>query len=837
MSEELKIIIKAVTSEAKGEIQKVKKELGGIDSQGKKTSKSFGGSMAAMGKACMAVAGAVAAVVVAFVAVGKALTSLEEKTRDYRNEQAKLVSSFQAMGISGAQAKETYSGIFRYLGESDTAAEAAAHLAKLTGSQKDLAQWTKITQGVYATFGDSLAIESLTEAANETARVGKVTGTLADALNWAGVSEDAMNQKLAQANSLQEREKILRETLLGLYSQSAELFERNNQDIIAQNEAQNRLNETTAALGKTVMPLTTALANLSNSFLQLLAPAINAVVPIMTNFVNKISQAVNWVLNFFGLLSGKTDTAETMSQIANGASQAASGASQLTSNLGGATAAAEKLKRATMGFDELNKVSSPSSGGSSGGESSTPSYTGGGGGVAIDTSGLDSALGQSSSKLDGFIAKVKEAFSSIGSYFTNAFAPAVPAWTGALETVKTSLLNALPDFQTGFESIQTAASTLGLYLVEDFAPSIFNSFSTNVLPVLGDVLGFGIEQAGKQFETFAGIIEDCSVNIIQPALDVVKTIATDVFASIKNAWDTHGQPLMDNLDKFFTGIRDTVEELYYEVIEPIVSAVIDSVKNIWNNTLKPLWDKISNAVLNIMNNLLTLWNEVLKPIIDWVLDNIYPVIKKVVKNVLKKVEEIFEVVGGVIGGIWDILDGIIEFITGVFTKDWKKAWNGIKKIFKGVFDALYNVVKIPLNTIIGAINTLLKAITSAVNLAIRALNKISIDIPKWVPGLGGKKFGFDIKELTAPQIPELATGGIVVSETLARIGEEGKKEAVLPLEQNTGWMDMLADRIASRNNTPSKIVLTLDGRELGRASINSINDITRQTGRLQLNLV
>ena len=91
--------------------------------------------------------------------------------------------------------------------------------------------------------------------------------------------------------------------------------------------------------------------------------------------------------------------------------------------------------------------------------------------------------------------------------------------------------------------------------------------------------------------------------------------------------------------------------------------------------------------------------------------------------------------------------------------------------------------------------------------------------------------------MTAPQIPALAEGGIAIGETLARIGEGGRKEAVLPLEQNTEWLDMLADRLAARSAAPSKIILNVDGKELGWASINGINNITRQTGTLQLALV
>ncbi|MBQ8763144.1 MAG: hypothetical protein IJZ07_03485 [Clostridia bacterium] len=101
-------------------------------------------------------------------------------------------------------------------------------MAQLTTNEQELSQWTNICQGVYATFGASLPIEGLTEAANETAKVGQVTGGLADALNWAGISEDAFNEKLAACNTEAEREELIRETLNGIYSEAAANYEKNN---------------------------------------------------------------------------------------------------------------------------------------------------------------------------------------------------------------------------------------------------------------------------------------------------------------------------------------------------------------------------------------------------------------------------------------------------------------------------------------------------------------------------------------------------------------------------------------------------------------------------------
>ena len=168
----------------------------------------------------------------AIAAAGAALLSLSSSTEEYRNNQAKLTTAFEAAGSTAETAKETYNDLYRVLGDGGQATEAANHLAKLTTNEKELEQWTTICQGVYATFGDSLPIEGLTEASNETAKVGQITGSLADALNWAGISEDDFNKKLEKTNTEAEREKLIREALNGIYEDAANKYERNNAAVL-----------------------------------------------------------------------------------------------------------------------------------------------------------------------------------------------------------------------------------------------------------------------------------------------------------------------------------------------------------------------------------------------------------------------------------------------------------------------------------------------------------------------------------------------------------------------------------------------------------------------------
>jgi hypothetical protein len=161
-------------------------------------------------------------------------------TEQYRNEQAKLLTAFESAGSSAEAAKSTFTSLYKVLGEDDQAVEAANHIAQLTTNQKDMAEWTNICQGVYATFGASLPIEGLTEAANETAKVGQVTGVLADALNWAGVSEDAFNAKLEKCNTEAEREALIRTTLNGLYDEASKSLKQITQLLL--NKEKNKLN-------------------------------------------------------------------------------------------------------------------------------------------------------------------------------------------------------------------------------------------------------------------------------------------------------------------------------------------------------------------------------------------------------------------------------------------------------------------------------------------------------------------------------------------------------------------------------------------------------------------
>ncbi len=236
-------------------------------------------------------AGAVVGVTAATAGMISGINNITESTREYREDMGKLGTAFKTAGISQKIATETYKNFYSILGEEDRSVEAVNHLAKLTTSQEDLNKWTTICAGVWGTFGDSLPIEGLTEAANETAKVGQVTGPLADALNWAGVSEDKFNESLAACNSEQERAQLITNTLNGLYSEAANNYKTANGDIIDARKAQSELTDATAKLGKSLEPVSTGFKLIGAEFINSIAPGTQLIGEGLVGALNGSSEA------------------------------------------------------------------------------------------------------------------------------------------------------------------------------------------------------------------------------------------------------------------------------------------------------------------------------------------------------------------------------------------------------------------------------------------------------------------------------------------------------------------------------------------------------------------
>lgn len=298
------------TDKAEKSLQKTDKSAGGL-------AKSLSNGIQTVGKFAAGVAGAAAA-------AGGALVAVAESTREYRTEQGKLQAAFDSQNFSAEQARSTYEALNGILGDSGQAVEAANHLAMLATTEQELATWTDICTGVYATFGDSLPIEGLTEAANETAKTGALTGSLADALNWAGINEEKFQQQLDKCSTEQERSALITDTLNGLYSETADSYRVLNAEVIAANQAQDNLNAAMAGVGAAIEPFVTAGKVLLAEVLTALTPMLTNlgafVIPLVTGAIQTVS---GWITDLGARLTESGVTFDSvMAAIQNGFQQA-----------------------------------------------------------------------------------------------------------------------------------------------------------------------------------------------------------------------------------------------------------------------------------------------------------------------------------------------------------------------------------------------------------------------------------------------------------------------------------------------------------------------------------
>lgn len=222
-------------------------------------------------------------------ALADGIINITESTKEYRTILGTLETSSKQAGYTQEQTTEIYKKFQAVLGDTQKAATATANLQALGLSQENLRVIVEQAIGAWATYGDSIPIDSLSESINETVQVGKVTGVFADALNWAGTSEDEFNERLASCADTTERANLVLTQLSeqGLQA-TGQAWVENNQDIIAANTAQEAMNESIAQLGEALQPAASFLLEFGS-----------AMVDMATMGVNAISSLVEWFDNLF----------------------------------------------------------------------------------------------------------------------------------------------------------------------------------------------------------------------------------------------------------------------------------------------------------------------------------------------------------------------------------------------------------------------------------------------------------------------------------------------------------------------------------------------------------
>lgn len=601
------------------------------DSGVKDVSKS-GSSLASKLKSGLASAGKVAAAGIGAIttAAGAAvggLLALESSTEEYRVAIGKLNTAFEAAGYGAETAQQAYNAFYGILGDTDTATEASQLLAKLADSAEDVSTWTNIAAGVAGTFGDALPIEGLIESANETARVGQVTGTLADALNWASISEDEFNAKLEACGSESERNQLIMDTLAGTYDEASEAFYRNNEALVEARNNQAQLDATLATLGQTV-------SNVKNQLLSEFLPAISKVATAFNDMVNG----------------------------ADGADTAFSKA------LGGLVSKAVNKLPEFLGFGTqiIGAIAS---------------------GLIQSAPILINGAIQAFQSLLAYISENASTFMSYGgqilSYLVSGITTALPQIANAAASVMSSLGSYLKEnlpllLQSGLEAVVSLTSSIreNAGLIVDGALGLAQSLAQG----LADSIPTIIENVPTIVTNIAGVINDNAPKVFSAAISLIGTLVKGLISAIPT--------IIENIPKIINAIVNTLLAFNWvnlggSIIKGLgngLKSMISFVKDIAGQIVSAIKGGISNLpqqMLTIGKNIVQgLWNGI-KSMMTWITDKVSGFVGGIVSSVK-----------GVLGiaSPSKVFAGIGEYMAEGLAQGWDNEYDRIRQKIEGGMD-------------------------------------------------------------------------------------------------------------------------------------------------------
>ena len=512
--------------------------LNDVDGAAEKASSGISSMTVAMGNLISSGIQAAASAVADLVS---SLWNLDESTEEYRRAQGRLNTAFEAAGYGADTAQQAYKAFYGILGDTDTATEASQLLAQLAESEEDVATWAEIAAGVSGTFGDSLPIEGLIEAANETAKVGEVTGTLADALNWVGISEDEFNAKLAAAGSESERNRLIMETLSNQYDQAAQAFYRNNEALVESRNTQAEMSETLSSVGE-------AVANMKNQLSQELLPVLQEIISGID--WNQLGETIA------GFVSTLVDNGPTIISVISGIA-AGFAAWKVVTTIQGMVTAIQAFAAANQGASIAQLALNAAM-------KANPIAI-----IITAIAGLVTVIGTLWATNEDFRNAVIEIWENIKQAFVDAWENIKAAWDAAK-----------PYFEAIWEGIKSVFS-----VVADVLTGFFKAAWSGITAVWDVVIGY-FENIWNTIKGIFAVVEAVLRGDFQAAWEAIK----NVFAGWKD---------------FFTGLWDDITNVFsnvWEVFSNIGKNIVDGIKNGISNAWNGLKNWFSGLLDNLFSS-------------------------------------------------------------------------------------------------------------------------------------------------------------------------------------------------------------------------------------------
>ena len=513
-------------------------------------------------------------------------------------------------------------------------------------------------------------------------------------------------------------------------------------------------------------------------------------LPIIQKVVVWITVAIAKITILLRVLFGikKDKSSETMNKATNSVSSYAGAVSK-------ATDAVKEFKKQTMGFDEMNIIQ--------------PTDMATGAGAGAGDAGYNINMGESEGSLGSLLPE--DALADIEAFEKkmDEIGSKVAGWVTGLSILAGLILLIIGAFSLNIPLVLAGVTLGGVGVAIGDASGTFSAWDEWLN-------GIG-ESITNWFSNTISAIGDFFTNIWNDIKDGAKSAVDAIKGFFSDIGDWFYTNVIEPIGNFFSDLWQDIKDIANSVADWFVQAWTD-IKNFFVDTWNSIKEKASNTWDGIKNVFSTVGNwfhdKVISPVGDF-FSGMWGKLKKGAKDAWS--------------GIKDVFSTVANFFGDIFSKAWKKVKDIFStggKIFDGIKDGIVDAFKTIVNAIITGINKVVALPFKGINWALNKIKNIEI--------LGLKPFDW-IDTISVPQIPKLAKGGITNGATLAEIGEAGR-EMVLPLEANTQWMDLLAEKINQRQgrSIPTKLILQVNGRTFGETAIENINEITKQTGTLPL---
>ena len=378
----------------------------------------------------------------------------------------------------------------------------------------------------------------------------------------------------------------------------------------------------------------------------------------------------------------------------------------------------------------------------------------------LQQEGLQGALNLLKESVNGNEIAFSDLFSSVEAK------TAVLALAGTQSenlTAKTQAMYDAAGAATAAYETQTQTFSHQIEVAKNLATNTLTSVGMELLPILSELM----TELSPVFQELATMLSETISETMPIIMPIASEVITVVMSGLKQLLPYLPQiltPMMQLVTNVLPLIMESVKQ-----IMPAITALIPVIIQLMNAMMPIITDVITvliPPITTIITSLLPVLMQIIQALIP-LINVLNPIIYMLANAFGESLAQGLQMIMPIIQNIMGVFQGLIDFITGVFTGNWQQAWEGVKGVFSNTFGALGNIIKLPINAVIGIINS-----------AIAGINSIAIDFPDWVPGLGCQTYGFNIS-----QIPILENGGIVTSPTLSMIGEGSEPEAVIPLSK------------------------------------------------------